>query len=46
MVVHFIFFTIVIKKRRYSQAELEQFARHQRLTEQLEIERAKHYLYR
>ncbi|MDQ0205333.1 YrzI family small protein [Alkalicoccobacillus murimartini] len=45
MIVHFVFFTIVIKKRSYSQAELTRLARQQQFVEELEQTRTKYLTY-
>ncbi|MEK4564349.1 YrzI family small protein [Alkalihalobacillus sp. FSL R5-0424] len=45
MNLHFIFFTIVIKKRVFSEVELKEIERQQRLSEELEATRTKYLTY-
>lgn len=45
MNVHFIFFTIVIKKRTYSEAELRELAYHQQIVEEIETNRTKYFMH-
>ncbi|MBM0064137.1 YrzI family small protein [Alkalicoccobacillus gibsonii] len=45
MNLHFIFFTIVIKKRVYTDAELKEIERQQKLSEELEATRTKYLMY-
>ncbi|MEN0642925.1 YrzI family small protein [Alkalicoccobacillus gibsonii] len=45
MNLHFIFFTIVIKKRVYTDAELKEIERQQKLSEELEATRTKYLTY-
>ena len=45
MNLHFIFFTIVIKKRVYTDAELKEIESQQKLSEELEATRTKYLTY-